>query len=165
MVVALGAGHGQTEKGGGRGVGPIHDLFDPELLLVDSPLGVRERVAVKPGRHALFRSGIRQQIPGHLLDDESIVGEVPIDGLDDPLTVTPGVGAGTILLESVAVGVASQVQPVTRPALPEMRRGEQLPDQTLVGVGKRAVHERLHLGGSGRESQQVQVQPADQSLP
>ena len=77
VVVALGAGHGQTQKDGGGGVGPVHDLLDPELLLVDSPLAVGEGIAVKPGRHALFGARIRQQVPGHLLDDEPVVGGGP----------------------------------------------------------------------------------------
>ena len=54
---------------------------------------------------------------------------------------------------------------MARPPFSVMGRGEQLADQPFIGVGKRVADERLHLGGRGRESQQIQVEPADQSLP
>ena len=66
------------------------------------------------------------------------------------------------MLEALALAEADDVEPVPRPALAVMGRGEQAVDQPLVGVGVRVGDERLDLLGRRRQAEQVEGEPADQ---
>ncbi len=59
VVVALGAADRQAEEDRARGVDPVDDRVDPELLDVDAPFLVDLRVAVKTGGDPLGERGIR----------------------------------------------------------------------------------------------------------
>ena len=93
--------------------------------------------------------------PANLLDDELVVGQVAVERVDDPVAVEPDL-ARLVLLVAVAVGVAGRVEPVPRPALAVVRRGEQPVDQLLVGVagscrrGRRRPPRASAAGRSGR---------------
>src|SRR5688500_17337647 len=63
---------------------------------------------------------------------------------------------------ALAVRIANQVEPMTRPALPVVRRGEQLVDQLRPGIGRGVFEERVHFGRRGRQPEKIQVGAADQ---
>ena len=163
--MATGAAHGESHERQTRGVGPVHHLLHPVLLRVHAALGIGERVAVKPGGRLLLHGGVRQQVAGQLFHHELVVGKVAVVGVDDPLAVAPGMGPHVVLLETVAVGVAGQVQPVAGPALPEVGRRQHPVDQPLVGVGTPVGKEALPLSRRGRQAHEIQVESSNQSGP
>ena len=68
----------------------------------------------------------KQFVAGELLQHEAVVGLVGVEGVDDVVAITPGVGAVVVGLVAVAVGVADEVQPVARPAFAVVRAGEEV---------------------------------------
>ena len=64
------------------------------------------------------------QIARDLLAHELIVGFVPVQGVDHPVPIAPGVGEGFVLVQPVRVGVAGHVEPVASPPLAVAGRGE-----------------------------------------
>jgi hypothetical protein len=76
-----------------------------------------------------------KEIAGKLLGDEGVEGFVVVEGPNDPVAVTPGVGAGGVEFVAVGLGPANNVKPVLSPAFAGMRRRQEALDDTLVGVG------------------------------
>ena len=77
-----------------------------------------------------------QLVARDLLLDEAVVGLVLVERLDHVIAIAPDVGPRLIALEAFAIGVARQVQPVPRPALAVVRRGEQAVDHFLERIGR-----------------------------
>ena len=161
VVVAAGAAQGQTQEDDPGGVHPVDHGFDPVLLEVDAPFQIQLGVAVKPAGHDLVLGGVGDQVPGDLLDHELVVGQIPVQGLDHPVPIFPDL-AGQVVVVSVGVGVAGQVEPVASPALAVVGGTQKIVDEALVGVRARIFQKRLHLPGLGQQSDQVQIGPADQ---
>jgi hypothetical protein len=82
------------------------------LLLVGAALGVGQGLPVEGGREDLVGRGLFEEIARELLDREAIEGQVVVDRIDDPVAVTPGVGAMIVLFITVTVGVAGAVEPM-----------------------------------------------------
>ena len=120
VAVALCTGHGQPHEHTGGRIHAVDDLFDAVLLGIHAPLPIGECVAMKTRRHPLLERGPGQQIPCELLDDELVVGLVPVKRFDHPLPIAPGMGPNRVLLEAVAVCVACQIQPMPPPAFAKM---------------------------------------------
>ena len=55
------------------------------------------------------------EIPRDLFPDELVVGKVPIESLNHPVTVAPGIGDRMIRVLTRGIGVANQVKPVSAP--------------------------------------------------
>ena len=99
-----------------RGIDPIDDRRDPELLVVDAALGVDHRVAMEARGDALVDSRVGEQVAGNLLDRELIERQVAVEGVDDPVAIRPD-RATTVFLVAVGVGIARLVEPRPRLAL------------------------------------------------
>ena len=103
----------------------------------------------------------RQQVAGDLLDDELVVGQVAVEGVDDPVAVEADL-ARLVLLVAVGVGVAGGVEPDPAPALAVVRRVQQPIDQLSEGV---AASNRLEMSSSeklGRKPDEVEEHPLEQ---
>jgi hypothetical protein len=79
--------------------------------------------------------GGRQRVAGELVNDELVVGQVPIERVDHPVAVAPSfadvAGADGIALDAAeveGVGVADDVEPVPPPPLAVMGAGQQVID-------------------------------------
>ncbi len=128
VIVALGALNGQTEDALADGVHAVEHRFHAELLRIDAALFVNHGVAQEARRYSLilsWRSG--KQIAGQLFDDELIVGQIAVEGVDDPIAIEPHLPR-FVFLEAVAIGVASGVEPVPAPAFAVVRAGQQALD-------------------------------------
>src|SRR5262245_21849403 len=79
----------------------------------------------------LRRTG-REQVARDLLAEELVVGLVGIEGVDDPVAVSPGLGVDEVPLLARALGVPGDVQPVPAPPLAVLRRGEELIDDPFA---------------------------------
>ena len=153
--MALGALDGQAEDALADGVHAVEHGLHAELLGVDAPFLVDHRVAEEAGGDDLVLRGARQLVAGDLLDDEPVVGQVAVQGVDHPVAVEPD-EARLVLLVAVGVGVAGGVEPVPSPALAVVRRGQQAIDDPLVGIsaryrpGRRPPPRPRAAGRSGR---------------
>ena len=161
VVVALGALDGDAEDTFADGVHAVEHGLHAELLGVDAALFVDHRIAQEPGGDALVLGGVRQQVAGDLLDDELVVGQVVIEGVDDPVAVEPDDARG-VLFVAVGIGVARGVQPDARPAFAVMGRGEQAVYLLLVGVRGLVGEEGIEFLGRGRKAGEVEAQAAQQ---
>ena len=65
-----------------------------------------------------------EDIAGNLASDELVVGHVGIQGIDDPIAISPGIGPRSVVAEPTkTIAVAGDVEPMARPALTVMLEG------------------------------------------
>ena len=161
VVVAARAAHRQAQPhGAGRG-DAIDDALHEELLRDDAHLRVHAVVAVEPGGDLLVQRRVRQQIARELLDREPIEGQVPVEGVDDP--VAPARHVAPLVREVAGrVREARRRQPGRGHPLAVAGGGQQPIDGLLVGVRGIVGHERRHLGGGRRQAGQVERHPPQQ---
>lgn len=72
----------------------------------DEPLIADSRVGVIVG----------EEVARELFAEELVDWLVGVEGVDDVVAVTPGVAVGDVFVESVGIGVADHVEPVSSPA-------------------------------------------------
>src|SRR5262249_17886352 len=101
-------------------------------------------------------------VAGNLLLNEPIVWLVFVECVNDIVAVGPGVRPGLIRFESVALGKPDNVEPVTRPALAEVRARQITLDQLLVSERIRVAYERFCFLGRRRQAKQVEFQAANE---
>src|SRR5436309_16139847 len=80
-----------------------------------------------------MKAGMRQQIAGDMFGDELIVREVAVESPNDIIPVAPRILNRIIEFVAQGLGIADQIQPMTRPTLAEGRRSEQAIDYFFVG--------------------------------
>src|SRR5205823_646681 len=83
------------------------------------------------GEQRLVVAGI-DLIAGDLLLNEAVIRLVVIERAYDVVAVAPGMGTLGVGLVAVGIGVADQVEPAQRPALPIVRGGEQTVYHLLI---------------------------------
>ena len=155
--VALGTLGGDPEHCLAEAVDPVEHLDHPELLRNDRPLFVEHAVAQITGGHDLILRGIREQVAGHLLDHEAVVGKIAVEGADHPIPPHPLL-ARRILLVAVGVGIARQIEPVAGPLLAVALTGEKFFDRGVVAVPEISGH----VVGRRRQPHEVEPQtPAE----
>ena len=115
----------------------------------------RTAAAEARGDQGVMIAGL-EVVAGHLEHEEAIVGKIGVQRAHDPVAIAPGVRPFGVELESIGVGVVSQVEPVLPPAHAVLRTGEQAIDQTLVGVRALVGQKRRDLIGRWRPSGQVE---------
>ena len=130
---------------------------------MDAAFAVDGVIAEKTGGEFLFEGGIREKITGDLPDGEVVVGEVAVDGIDDPITPRPH-GAFFVALETIGVGVAGGIEPGPGEAFAKGGVGEELIDEFFPGVGGGIVDEVFHFLGSGWEAAEVEGEAADEGV-
>ena len=177
MVVATGAGGGEAEEGFRGDVDAVVD--DVVGIAVEF---VAEGKEAEGGENALivgrfgggvlgfgFLDGLGEEaVGGELFDDELVVGFVAVEGIDDVVAVSPGVGVAQVFAAfgvALGVGVAGDIEPVAAPAFTVGRGGKQAVDEG--GVGGVGITERIgfegdDLGFGGWEAGEVEGEAADQ---
>jgi hypothetical protein len=122
VVMAAGAAIGHADEGCAYGVGDFVEVF---LAAKEEGLGVAliGEVAEEAGGDYGFGIVGPELVAGDLFMDELVVGLVGVERLDDVVAVAPGVGTGFVGLETVAVGVAGEIEPVASPPPAVVARG------------------------------------------
>ena len=164
MVVALGALHGQAEEGSGGGVDAIDEILDAVVFIDDSAFVGGRVVAKKARRGFLLIGSIGEEIAGHLPGNELVIGQVLVEGGDEP--VAPGVDAARVILEeAVGVAVARHVEPLEGEAFAISGRGKEPVHRALVGVLRLIAEKGVELRNGGRQAGEVQGHAAEQLGP
>ena len=130
------------------------------VAVVDRPAGeeAQGRQAVEP-----FGLGSVEQVAGDLLEDEPVVGQVAVEGADQPVAIAVAVGIEPGLERvGLVLAVPGDVEPVPAPALAVVRRGQQPVDDPGEGVGRIIAEEGRDLLGGRRQADQVEGDAADQ---
>ena len=163
MIVAAGATDREPEENRAdrrRDLGQLILALDLRDHVAPHHLA-RAAAAEARGDKRVVIAGL-QVVAGQLEHEEPIVREIGVQRADDPVAIAPGVGPFGVELESIGVGVMSQVEPVLPPAHAVLRTGKQAVDQTLVGVRTLVGQERSDLFGRRRPAGQVESDAADQ---
>ena len=98
----------------------IKDRFHEPFLFNPTAFSIQSMIAIEPRRDNLILSRIGQHVTGQLLNGKLIKRHVGIVSLDHPVAPRPHF-ATAVDLKSIAVGVASIVQPTDRHAFAVMR--------------------------------------------
>ena len=152
--------HDTATEGGDH----VIEIFVAEFGIVffaEADLGM---VAEKAGGGESFGAGVGEFVAGELFVEEAVVGFVGVEGGDDVVAVTPGVGTVEVVFLAVGIGVAGEVEPVASPAFAVVRGGEEFVDEIGPGVGGIVVDEGGDLRGSWREAEKVEVGAADEGV-
>ena len=165
MVVAAGATDGEPQDRPRDGINllvhVVHHEADLEALVdVFHPQGEESGRDLHPVAFLVVARG--QQVARDLLPDEAVVRHVGVDGINDIVTVLPGVGVRDVPARTGALAVAGHVEPVTTPAFAERRRGQQSVHDLRKRLGGIVRKKGIHIGGSRRQTGQVERDPANQ---
>ena len=131
VVVAGRATGGETEPGGGDGVGAIHEVFHAVFLLNHSAL-VGGRIAFEEASGDGIFLILGEEVAGELADRKLVEGKVVVEGVDDPLAVGPDC-AEVVVLKSMGVGVAGGIEPEAGAVFAVMGGSEVSVDESFVG--------------------------------
>ncbi len=161
VVVAAGAGDRQAEEAASQGIDAVGVLVElVAVAVIDRPAGKEAQ-----GRQAVEALGFGtvEPVAGNLLEDESVIGHVAVEGPDQPVAIAEPVRVEPGLERvGLVLAVTGHVEPVTAPALAIVGRGQQPIDQPIVGVGGIVVDKGRDLLGTRRQPDQVERDPADQ---
>jgi len=159
--VALGTLDGQAEDTLADRVHPVEHRFHTELFGIDTSFFVDHGIAEEAGRDDLILGCIRHHVAGDLVDNELVVGEVAIEGVDDPVAIEPDLSR-LVFLVSIGVGITSGVEPESSPALAVVGGGEEPVDLSLIGVGSVVDRECVNLGDGWWQADQVEAEAAEE---
>src|SRR5215472_17181892 len=101
VVVTLRAAHRDPEKNRSRRAYTVDKLIEPGLALIDARFAVRHRLPIKTGGDPIFGCRTRKFVARDLEGDETVIRQIAVIGVDDPVPITPGPGPYEVLLESV----------------------------------------------------------------
>jgi hypothetical protein len=118
---------------------------------------------VEAGGDDLLGSCIWKHIAGELFDRELIEGFVGVERADDVVAVWPD-GAVAVFFVTVGVGVAGKVEPTSCPPLAVARRFQKVVYDLSESLGSGACGEGVGDFDGGRESDQVEMNPADEGV-
>lgn len=147
MVVTLSAGDSKTEEAAGEGINALILHFGGE------------------GKEAGGGSPLfAHKVAGDLSFDELVIGQILIEGIDDPVAVAEGVWIGVILSGiELVVGVAGDIEPVAAPAFAIAGGGEQAVDDVFPGTRGAVALEGEDLFDGGWQAREIEEGAADES--
>ena len=154
MGVALDAAEGGALPDGPGGVDAVDDGVESELLVVGAALGVGLGVAVEAGGDEVFEGAVREQVAGEGLDRELVERQVGVQGADEPVAPRPDIAA-VVLLVSLGIGVAGEIEPEGGPAFAEVDGAEKAVDGLFAGF--LAADEAGEFIGRGRKAGEVEA--------
>ena len=112
--------------------------------------------------------GLRtEDVAGDLEAEELAPGEIAIEGVIDPIAVTPGMGKGAVGVLAGGVGVADDIEPVTAPLHAVLRALQQPIDDgpERLPIGSRIGEEGVDLLGRRREAGEIVSGAAEERTP
>ena len=137
VIVAARAAHGEPEE---AAADVVDRVLDREVLrVVVHARAETAGVGEVAGRDdALVTLGVGRaalQVAGELIAHKLVVGQVAIEGGDDPVAVAVQLWDGVVGVVARGVGIAHDVEPVPAPAFTVTWRGEQPLDHAGERIG------------------------------
>ena len=106
---------------------------------------------------------IVMKVTGDLVLYELVVGEIAVEGIDNPVAIAPGVGEGfAVLGRAHAIAVAGHIKPVPSPAFPIVRRSQKAINYPGERVRGLVLEEGFDFLRGGREPNEGKVGATDQ---
>ena len=127
--------------------------------------GIQGPKGQKSGSDDAVMGNRLDQVAGHLLAGELKVGSVFVEGPDHVVAVRPYVLAQPVPLESLALGIPDQIQPVAAPTLSIAGRSKEPVHEVFVCTGLLIADECGYLLGGWRQSEQIKRESPDQCSP
>ena len=163
VIVAFRTTEREREEGGPRGVDHVGQFVET-LRSREHNVGAFDLVAWTADEET--RGGIlANRVAGNLLEDESVIGLVGVQGVDDIVAIMVGIAPLNIRLEAVGFGEAHHVEPVSSPALPKMRAAHDAVDQPFPRERMTVREEIGHLARRRRQAEHVEIKPANLRAP
>ena len=166
VIVTARTSHGQSEERPREGVHPIGQRLRPGLRRGLRVAAVRD----VGGAHGEKAGGncqipvVRKEIARDLSPHELVIGQVAIQGANNPVPVTPRFGQlFGVEKSSQPVAVARDIQPVPSPVFAVLRRGKERVHDLGEGVWRRVGKKRRNRFGSGRQAGEIEVSPANEN--
>ena len=165
VVVASSTANSQSEERPADGV----DLFVDDVhlhfarIVFGEHLGsdYQEAGGDDAFESCLGRGIVGEQIAGELFADELVVGQVRVEGIDDVVSVSKRIGVAEVFVETIRVGIACDIEPVSGPALSIGGAGEQSVDESSSGGRRMVGEEVVDFFGGGWESCEVERDSAE----
>ncbi len=133
-----------TERHGGKGLAEDIDLIldSVRFILDDIDWGMRSLAEIPESGSLngfvqsgfIVNSWISHQVASHMFDDETVVGDIFVEGADDPVPVPPCMRDRIVKLMAACFRVSHKVQPVPTPVLTEVGGLEEIIDQITLGL-------------------------------
>ena len=134
VVVADGATHGEAHEGGADGGDAINDVLEMTFFGKGGPSIDDEVEPVEAGGDELVLCGLFVEVTGDLESGELVVGEVFVEGLDDPVAVGRVI-AEVVVVVAVGVGDADEVEPILGHVFAVAGLGHEVVNELGVGLG------------------------------
>ena len=169
VIVAAGATDRNAEEHGGRGAGDLSEPVCPDLRghkvrpvpWRDAHEGCRD-ISLDVGEVVIPSLAVLISARD-LLDDETVVGHVGVERVDDPVAIPPYVADRAVPLQPARLAVPRQVQPMPAPALSIARICKQLVHEFLERVAGLIPEERVHLLDRRRHTGQINIYATHQN--
>ena len=171
MIVAAGTIDGYATRGG-------HHLRDHVIEVVGTGQALQHRTGrfcltdkipwarrQKPCGCYSFRIIGAQKITSQLIGQKAIVRHIGIKGPDQPVAVSPRVFTLLISFKSMCVGVVGNIKPLASLPFTITWRCQISIHQSGESIGVWIFLECCHLFRTGRQTKQVERQPADKGVP
>ena len=165
VIVAAGAAERQAHERARCGVDLLVDDVHLHLdrVVFGQHLGAeREEAGGGPVFEPRGVVGSGKKVAGELLLHELIVRLVVIERANHVIAIAPCVPVDQVLVETVGIGIAGHIEPVPRPALSIMRRGQQAVYHLCKRIGTVVGKERLHFLRRRGQPGQIECRAADQ---
>ena len=150
------------ERRTGRRRHVIERVVSSPLDFVRRDLSREHARSEEPGRHHRQRIARLELVASELPLHELIVRHVGIERLDHEVAIPIRERPIVVLFESVTLGEASDVQPVTPPTLAVLRRIEQLVEHFFKRLRIGIVDERFNVRRLRRQPDEIKVRSANQ---
>ena len=101
------------------------------------------------------------QVARQLVADKPVIGDILVEGIDNPVSIAPGMRQRVIAVLPGGVGIPHHIQPVPTHVLAVVGRGEKRLHHTFEGLHVRSLvlHETLHGISIGGEAGQPVTHP------
>ena len=152
--MATGTLHGESKKGGAKGMHPVRYIFDSEFFRYASTLDLLRVQSIETGREDLIPCGIGYKISGNLFGHKLIVCLIFTKRLNHPVPPLPDISV-TIHLIAISVGISSHIQPFGSHPLGILVSIEELIDHFFVGILRCIRQKSVHIIQRGRKSGKV----------
>ena len=156
VIMAARTLHGLPEKcHRGRRDHVVESIVDRHFLVGSN--GVKSTEAEEGRCDLCARIRIGDLIPGELFGNELIVGQIPVEGIDDVVAVAPGEFLELVTLITFGLGVARDIEPVPPPAFAILWPRQEIIDNMLECTVGRIARKRPLLFRRWRQADQIEV--------